>query len=59
MVGPKRRKYRDNPYTLFYDDNNRIYFVIFKNARGIINKVSVPFDVYNAFNLFELLLMVI
>ena len=54
MVRPKRRKYRDNPYTLFYDDNNHIYFVIFKNARGIINKVGVPFDVYNAFNLFEL-----
>lgn len=54
MVGPKRRKYKDNPYTLFYDDINHIYFIIFKNAHGIINKVSVPFDVYNAFNLFEL-----
>ncbi len=54
MRGPKRRKYKDNPYTLFFDDNNQIYFIIFKDVKGIINKVSVSFDVYSAFNLFEL-----
>ena len=54
MRRPKRRKYKDNPYTLFFDENNQIYFIIFKDIKGIINKVSVPFDVYSAFNLFEL-----
>ena len=54
MRGPKRRKHKDNPYTLFFDDNNQIYFIIFKDVKGIINKVSVSFDVYSAFNLFEL-----
>lgn len=54
MIRPKRRKYKDNPYTLFFDEDNQIYFVIFKDVKGIINKVSVPFDVYSAFNLLEL-----
>ena len=54
MVVPKRRRYKDNPYKLFFDDDTQIYFVIFKDAKGIINRVSVPFDVYSAFNLFEL-----
>ena len=54
MVRPKRRKYKDNPYTLFFDDDTQIYFVTFKDAKGIINKVCVPYDVYSAFNLFEL-----
>ena len=37
MKGPKRRKYKDTPYTLFFDENNQIYFIIFKDVKGIIN----------------------
>ena len=40
---PKRRKKKDNPYT-----------ILFKNVRNVINKVEVNIDVFNAFDRFEL-----
>ena len=45
---PKRRKKKDNPYTLL----NR-YFILFKDVRNVINKVEVNNDVFNAFDRFE------
>lgn len=51
---PKRRKKKDNPYTLLYESDTNKYFVLFKDVRGIINKVEVSQDVFNAFYRFEL-----
>lgn len=51
---PKRRKKKDNPYTLLYESDTNKYFVLFKDVRGIINKDEVSQDVFNAFYRFEL-----
>ena len=51
---PKRRKKKDNPYTLLYEAESNKYFILFKDVRNIINKVEVSIDVFNAFDRFEL-----
>lgn len=53
-VLPKRRKKKDNPYTLLYEAESNKYFILFKDVRNIINKVEVSTDVFNAFDRFEL-----
>lgn len=52
MERPKRRKKKDNPYTLLIDDNK--YYILFKDVRGVLNKIEVNEDIFNAFNRFEL-----
>lgn len=47
MYTKNRRKYKDNPYTLSYDENK---FLIEFNK----NKVNVTKDIYDLFDLFEL-----
>ena len=49
---PKRRKYKDNPYTLMIENN--MYFVLFTDARGIVHKIEISVEVFNLFNSFEL-----
>lgn len=51
MKGPKRRKFKDNPYTLLYEDNTNKYYLLFKDGNNI---VEVSEKVFNAFNSFEL-----
>ena len=51
---PKRRKYKDNPYTLNYIEEKNIYMVSFKDGKGNIQKVEVSKEVYKAFDNFEL-----
>lgn len=51
---PKRRKKKDNPYTLLYESDKNKCFVIFKDIRGVLNKIEVSYDVFNAFDRFEL-----
>lgn len=51
---PKRRKYKDNPYTLNYCEERNIYIVVFKDVRGHLQKVEVSREVYQAFDRFEL-----
>lgn len=51
---PKRRKYKDNPYTLNYIEEKNIYIVSFKDVKGHIQKVEVSEAVYKAFDRFEL-----
>lgn len=51
---PKRRKYKDNPYTLNYCEERNIYIVIFKDVKGHLQKVEVSREVYQAFDRFEL-----
>lgn len=51
---PKRRKYRDNPYTLSFIEEKNIYIVSFKDVKGTTNRVEINKDVYKAFDEFEL-----
>ena len=38
---PKRRKCKDNPYTLNYIEEKNIYTITFKDVKGHLNKVKV------------------
>lgn len=51
---PKRRKYKDNPYTLNYIEEKNIYMVSFKDVKGKIQKVEVSEEIYRTFDRFEL-----
>lgn len=53
MNRPKRRKHKDNPYTLVYTINEK-YIVVFKDGKNISHEVEVTEEVYNSFNDFEL-----
>lgn len=49
---PKRRKYKDNPYTLNYIEEKNIYTITFKDVKGHLNKVEVSEEVYRVFDKF-------
>ena len=49
---PKRRKYKDNPYTIKTIDNR--YYILFKDGENIPRTVEVPKNVFDIFNQFEL-----
>lgn len=51
---PKRRKYKDNPYTINYIESKNIYVVSFKDVKGQLNKIEVSEEVYRVFDKFEL-----
>ena len=51
---PKRRRKKDNPYVLNYNDNSKIYTVSFKDVKGNIQIVEINKEVYNCLNKFEL-----
>lgn len=51
---PKRRKCKDNPYTLNYIEEKNIYTITFKDVKGHLNKVEVSEEVYKVFDKFEL-----
>ena len=51
---PKRRKYKDNPYTLKYIKEKNIYIVSFKDVKGRLQDVEVSKEIYKAFDRFEL-----
>ncbi len=51
---PKRNKSKDNPYTLDFNENKDIYTVEFVDNKGVINKVEISVDVFQAFDRFEL-----
>lgn len=51
---PKRRKFKDNPYTIIEIEISNKYFVTFKDSRDIFNKVEVSKDIYELFNYYEL-----
>lgn len=51
---PKRRKCKDNPYTLNYIEEKNIYIITFKDVKGHLNKVEVSEEVYRVFDKFEL-----
>lgn len=51
---PKRRKSKDNPYTLEYIEDKNIYKVNFKDNKGKLNVVEISVDIYKAMDKFEL-----
>lgn len=53
-IRPKRRKYKDNPYTLSYCEEKDIYIISFKDSKGILQNVEVTEKIYKAFDRFEL-----
>ena len=51
---PKRRKFKDNPYTIIEIEISNKYLVTFKDRNGIFNKVEVSKDIYELFNYYAL-----
>ena len=51
---PKRRKYKDNPYTLSSDKKLGLYFVSFKDSRGEKQCIKVNQTIFEELNKFEL-----
>ena len=51
---PKRRKHKDNPYTLKHIEEKNIYIITFKDGTGKVNNVEVTKKVFQAFDRFEL-----
>lgn len=49
---PKRRKNKDNPYTLKAIDNN--YYILFRDGQNIPRVIEVNKDIFDIFNQFEL-----
>lgn len=49
---PKRRKYRDNPYTLKTIDNN--YYILFRDGQNFPRMIEVNKDTFDIFDKFEL-----
>lgn len=51
---PIRNKSKDNPYTLGFDENKKVYTVEFVDNKRVIHKIEISNKVYEAFNKFEL-----
>ena len=51
---PKRRKSKDNPYVLKYDEKKQSYIVLFKDSSNNFCEVEVSELVFEAFDEFEL-----
>ena len=51
---PKRRKHKDNPYTLEFIEEKNSYRVSFRDVKGKFRRVEVNKEVYQAFDRFEL-----
>lgn len=52
MERPKRRKDKDNPYTIIKVNNK--YFISFKDNINVKRVIEVSKEVFNAFDKFEL-----
>ena len=51
---PKRRKSKDNPYTLEYCENEHTYKINFKDGEGVFHSIVVNEAIFNEFDKFEL-----
>ena len=51
---PKRRKYKDNPYTLNEITINNKYFISFRDSRGEYNNVEISKEIYELFDYYKL-----
>lgn len=52
MKHPKRRRFRDNPYSLI--NNDMEYLIVFKKANNETQKINVSKEVYDMLDRFEL-----
>lgn len=50
----KRRKYKDNPYTLKFNEDLNMYQIIFMDSNNIKQIININIEVYYIFNEFEL-----
>lgn len=50
---PKRRKSKDNPYTIYIINNK--YIIEFIDGTGVIQKINVSKEIYESFDKFELI----
>ena len=50
---PKRRKDKDNPYTISISENGQLY-VSFKDGQGVFHNLKIDKSLYTLFNRFEL-----
>lgn len=53
-IRPKRRRSKDNPYILNFNDGRNVYTVSFKDVYGNIQIVDVDEKIYNCLDKFEL-----
>ena len=51
---PKRRKAKDNPYTIFFCRDTGKYFLSFKDGQGEHHRFEVDKSLYDTFDSFEL-----
>lgn len=50
---PKRRKHKDNPYTLIYYEEENIYLTEFKDGKGKIQIIEINERIYKEMDSFE------
>ena len=51
---PKRRKSKDNPYTLIYNEIKNTYSVMFKDGENNTHLVEIKKEIFDAMDRFEL-----
>ena len=51
---PRKRKIKENPYTLGIDEINNSHTITFKDNKNIIHKITVSYEVFKVFDEFEL-----
>lgn len=54
VVLPKRRKSKDNPYTIIYCESNQTYIVNFRDSKGVFQNIELTDELYRIFDKFEL-----
>ncbi len=48
-IRPKRRKFKDNPYVLESVKEKGLFYIIFKNNKGV-NRINVTEEIFNIFD---------
>ncbi len=51
---PKRRKSKDNPYTIFYSEELQQYCISFFDSNNVLQKIILSKQLFDVFNKFEL-----
>ncbi|WP_283610607.1 sigma-70 family RNA polymerase sigma factor [Faecalispora anaeroviscerum] len=51
---PKRRKSKENPYTIGYDEARKIYTLSFVDGQRVLHCLDLSDELYQIFNQFEL-----
>ena len=51
---PKRRRFRDNPYYIGFDEHKQQNVVTFIDSKGIYQKILIRKEIYDVFNSYEL-----